>query len=66
MCRGTIGLTVIHTEDADGISYSDLYDTVTAGDLVEGRQADDWRVRYRVTDVLADPAGNRAPHACSG
>ena len=53
----TTGL-VIHTSDAGGTSRAALYDLVRTGDLFEWRQASDCFVRYTVTDVKDDPAGN--------
>jgi hypothetical protein len=53
----TAGL-VIHENDSAGASQADLYDLVQADDLFEWRQASDCFVRYTVTDVKDDPAGD--------
>ena len=53
----TTGL-VIHQTDSGGTSQADFYDLVEAGDLFEWRQASDCFVRYTVTDVKDDPAGD--------
>ncbi len=53
----TTGL-VIHKHDSAGASQADLLDLVEAGDLFEWRQASDCFVRYTVTDVKDDPAGD--------
>ena len=55
---GTTTALLIHTSDADGLSRADVYDTVEVGDLFEWRQADDCFVRYTVTEVTPDPAGD--------
>ena len=48
---------LVHTSDVDGVSHDGLFDTLEAGDRFEWRRADACWVRYRVTDVLPDPAG---------
>ena len=53
----TTGL-VIHKNDSAGTSQADFYDLVQAGDIFEWREADDCFVRYTVTDVKDDPAGD--------
>ena len=53
----TTGL-VIHKNDSGGTSQADFYALVEAGDIVEWRQASDCFVRYTVTDVKDDPAGD--------
>ena len=53
----TTGL-VIHQNDSAGTSQADFYDLVEAGDLVEWREAEACWVRYRVTEVKSDPAGD--------
>ncbi len=53
----TTGL-VIHKNDSAGTSQADFYALVGAGDLFEWRQADDCFVRYTVTEVKDDPAGD--------
>ena len=55
---GTTTALLIHTSDADGVSRGSAYDAVEAGDLFEWHQADDCFVRYTVTEVKADPAGD--------
>ncbi len=55
---GTATALLIHTSDADGASRADVYDEVEVGDLFEWRQADDCFVRYTVTEVKPDPAGD--------
>ena len=55
---GTTTALLVHTSDADGASRADVYDAVEAGDLFEWRQADDCFVRYTVTEVTPDPAGD--------
>ena len=54
---GTATALLIHTTDAHGISRTDLFDAVEAGDLVEWRQAPDCFARYQVTAVKPDPTG---------
>ena len=53
----TAGL-VIHKNDSAGASQEAFYDLVQAGDIVEWRQASDCFVRYPVTEVKDDPAGD--------
>ena len=53
----TTGL-VIHKNDSAGASQADFYDLVEARDIVEWREADDCFVRYPVTEVKDDPAGD--------
>ena len=53
----TTGL-VIHQNDSAGTSQAAFYDLVEAGDLFEWRQASDCFVRYTVTEVKDDPAGD--------
>ena len=53
----TTGL-VIHKNDSAGASQEAFYDLVEAGDLFEWRQASDCFVRYTVTEVKDDPAGD--------
>ena len=53
----TTGL-VIHKTDSAGTSQADFYDLVQAGDIFEWWEADDCFVRYTVTDVKDDPAGD--------
>ena len=53
----TTGL-VIHTSGRRRHIAAALYDLVRTGDLFEWRQASDCFVRYTVTDVKDDPAGN--------
>ena len=53
----TTGL-VINKNDSAGASQADFYDLVEAGDIVEWREADDCFVRYPVTEVKDDPAGD--------
>ena len=53
----TTGL-VIHKNNSAGASQADFYDLVEAGDIVEWRQASDCFVRYTVTEVKDDPAGD--------
>ena len=53
----TTGL-VIHKTDSAGASQADFYDLVEAGDIVEWREANDCFVRYPVTEVKDDPAGD--------
>ena len=55
---GTTTALLIHTSDAGGASRADVYDAVEAGDLFEWHQADDCFVRYTVTEVTPDPAGD--------
>ncbi len=55
---GSTTALLIHKTDAEGISRSDILDAVEAGDLVEWRKADDCFVRYRVTEVKANPEGD--------
>ena len=55
---GTATALLVHTSDAGGASQADVYDGVEAGDLFEWRQADDCWVRYMVTEVKPDPAGD--------
>ena len=54
---GTAKRLLIHKSDAQGVSRATLYDAVAAGDFFEWRETDDCWVRYRVTEVLPDPAG---------
>ncbi len=54
---GSAAALLVHTADVDGTSHSATFDSVRAGDRFEWRRADDCWVRYRVTDVLPDPAG---------
>ena len=56
----TTGL-VIHKNDSAGTSQADLLNLVEAGDLFEWRQASDCFVRYTVTEVKDDPAGDNLP-----
>ena len=50
---------MIHQNDSVGTSQADFYDLVQVGDIVEWREADDcWVVRYTVTEVKDDPAGD--------
>ena len=56
----TAGL-VIHKNDSAGTSQADLLNLVEAGDLFEWRQASDCFVRYTVTEVKDDPAGDNLP-----
>ena len=56
----TTGL-VIHKNDSAGTSQADLLDLVGAGDLFEWREASDCFVRYLVTAVKDDPAGDNLP-----
>ena len=53
----TTGL-VIHQNDSGGTSRADFYDLVEAGDIVEWRETADCFVRYPVTEVKDDPAGD--------
>ncbi len=53
----TTGL-VIHQNDSGGTSQAAFYDLVEPGDLFEWREASDCFVRYTVTDVKDDPAGD--------
>ena len=53
----TTGL-VIHQNDSAGASQAAFYDEVAVGDLVEWRETYACWVRYRVTDVKDDPAGD--------
>ena len=62
---GTTTALLIHKSDADDASRSDLYDDVETGDLFEWKQADDCFVRYKVTEVKADPAGTVPQKALS-
>ncbi len=55
---GTATALLIHTADAHGISQAARYDAVAPGDLFEWRQASDCFVRYTVTEVKDDPAGD--------
>ena len=55
---GTTTALLIHTSDAGGASRADAYDAVEVGDLFEWRQADDCFIRYQITEVKADPAGD--------
>ena len=54
---GTTTGLLIHKSDAHGASQAALYDAVEAGDLFEWHTAEDCFVRYKVTEVKADPAG---------
>ena len=54
---GTASRLLIHKADAQGMSRAMLYDAVAPGDFSEWRETDDCWVRYRVTEVLPDPAG---------
>ena len=54
---GTAKRLLIHKSDTQGVSRATLYDAVAAGDFFEWRETDDCWVRYRVTEVLPDPAG---------
>ena len=49
---------MIHKNDSAGASQADFYDLVEARDIVEWREADDCFVRYPVTEVKDDPAGD--------
>ena len=53
----TTGL-VIHKNDSAGTSQADFYDLVEAGDIIEWRETADCFVRYPVTEVKDDPAGD--------
>ena len=53
----TTGL-VIHQSDSAGTSQAALYDLVQVGDMVEWREANDCFVRYPITEVKDDPAGD--------
>ena len=53
----TTGL-VIHKNDGLGRVPADFLDLVEAGDIFEWREADDCFVRYTVTEVKDDPAGD--------
>ena len=55
---GTATALLIHKSDADGASRADVYDAVETGDLFEWHKADDCFIRYTVTEVTPDPAGN--------
>ena len=48
----------IHQSDAGGTSRATVYNAVEAGDVFEWRQASDCFVRYMVTEVKHDPAGD--------
>ena len=48
----------IHKSDAYGASQAGVYDAVAVGDVVEWREASDCFVRYPVTEVKDDPAGD--------
>ena len=52
-----IGL-VLHQNDISGASQAAFYAQVEAGDLFEWHQASDCFVRYPVTEVKDDPAGD--------
>lgn len=54
---GSTTVLLIHKASADGRSRAAILDTVEANDLVEWHVAYDCFVRYRITDVKADPAG---------
>ena len=54
---GTAKRLLIHKSDAQGVSQAALYAAVAAGDFFEWRETDDCWVRYRVIEVLPDPAG---------
>ncbi len=56
---GTATGLLIHRYDTY-TPQDEFYDTVAADDLVEWHTADDCWVRYRVTDVLDDPAGTES------
>ena len=53
----TTGL-VIHQTDSAGTSQADFYDLVEPGDIVEWRETADCFVRYTITEVKDDPAGD--------
>ena len=52
----TTGLR-IHQSDRYGASQADTYSSVAVGNIFEWREAADCFVRYKVTEVKADPAG---------
>ena len=52
----TTGLR-IHQSDGYGASQADTYSSVAVGNIFEWREAADCFVRYKVTEVQADPAG---------
>ena len=54
---GTAKRLLIHKSDAQGVSRATLYDAVATGDFFEWRETGDCWVRYRVSEVLPDPAG---------
>ena len=56
----TTGL-VIHQTDSAGTSQADFYALMEAGDLMEWREAADCFVRYTITEVKDDPAGDDLP-----
>ena len=47
----------IHKSDSYGASQAGTYSSVAVGDIFEWREATDCFVRYKVTEVKADPAG---------
>ena len=53
---GSATALLIHTADVDGTSHGERFDSLAAGDRFEWRRADDCWVRYRVTEVLPEPA----------
>ena len=55
---GTATALLVHTSDADGVARDGVYDAVEVGDLFEWHKADDCFVRYLVTEVGPDPAGD--------
>lgn len=54
---GSSTVLLIHTADVGGTAHGDRFDALAAGDRFEWHRTDDCWVRYRVTDVLPDPAG---------
>ena len=54
---GTTTALIVNTTDAHGAHQADGFDAVEVGDLFEWHQADDCFVRYRVTEIAADPQG---------
>ena len=54
---GTTTALIVNTTDAHGAHQADRFDAVGVGDLFEWHESDDCFVRYRVTEVAADPPG---------